>query len=56
MFCTLVISNTEAPLLLGDLVLGPFMYAKGPQLQHWMDMVNRPQETVEQWHRLSRAT
>uniref|UniRef100_A0A3P8W0L9 Synaptotagmin XV n=1 Tax=Cynoglossus semilaevis TaxID=244447 RepID=A0A3P8W0L9_CYNSE len=48
--------NTEAPLLLGDLVLGPFMYAKGPQLQHWMDMVNRPQETVEQWHRLSRAT
>lgn len=46
----------EPPALLGVLVLGPFMYARGPQLQHWMDMVNTPQEPVKLWHRLSRAT
>lgn len=46
----------EPPVLLGVLVLGPFMYARGPQLQHWMDMVNTPQEPVKLWHRLCRAT
>ncbi|KAL3051710.1 hypothetical protein OYC64_001862 [Pagothenia borchgrevinki] len=48
--------RSEPPALLGVLVLGPFMYAKGPQLQHWMDMVNTPQEPVQLWHRLRRAT
>ncbi|XP_068161622.1 synaptotagmin-15 [Antennarius striatus] len=46
----------EPPVLLGVLVLGPFMYARGLQLQHWMDMVNTPQEPVKLWHGLSRAT
>uniref|UniRef100_A0A665VG05 Synaptotagmin-15-like n=1 Tax=Echeneis naucrates TaxID=173247 RepID=A0A665VG05_ECHNA len=48
--------RSEPPSLLGVLVLGPFMYARGPQLQHWMDMVNAPQEPVTLWHGLSRAT
>ncbi|XP_034715351.1 synaptotagmin-15 isoform X2 [Etheostoma cragini] len=48
--------RSEPPALLGVLVLGPFMYARGPQLQHWMDMVNTPQEPVELWHGLGRAT
>uniref|UniRef100_A0A671X8P6 Synaptotagmin XV n=1 Tax=Sparus aurata TaxID=8175 RepID=A0A671X8P6_SPAAU len=48
--------RSEPPVLLGVLVLGPFMYARGPQLQHWMDMVNTPQEPVKLWHRLCRAT
>ncbi|KAJ4940385.1 hypothetical protein JOQ06_026688 [Pogonophryne albipinna] len=48
--------RSEPPALLGVLVLGPFMYAKGPQLQHWMDMVNTPQEPVQLWHKLRRAT
>ncbi|XP_077959421.1 synaptotagmin-15 [Gasterosteus aculeatus] len=47
---------SEPPALLGVLVLGPFMYARGQQLQHWMDMVNTPQEAVELWHGLGRAT
>ncbi|KAM9336931.1 synaptotagmin-15 [Symphorus nematophorus] len=47
--------RSEPPVLLGVLVLGPFMYARGPQLQHWMDMVNTPQEPVKLWHGLSRA-
>ncbi|XP_042253598.1 synaptotagmin-15 [Thunnus maccoyii] len=48
--------SSEPPTLLGILVLGPFMYARGLQLQHWMDMVNTPQEPVKLWHGLSRAT
>lgn len=48
--------HSEPPALLGVLVLGPFMYARGPQLQHWMDMVNTPQEPVELWHGLGRAS
>ncbi|XP_059180632.1 synaptotagmin-15 isoform X1 [Centropristis striata] len=48
--------RSEPPVLLGVLVLGPFMYARGPQLQHWMDMVNTPQEPVQLWHALGRAT
>nr|XP_046233096.1 synaptotagmin-15 [Scatophagus argus] len=48
--------RSEPPALLGVLVLGPFMYARGPQLQHWMDMVNTPQEPVKRWHGLRRAT
>ncbi|XP_031700008.1 LOW QUALITY PROTEIN: synaptotagmin-15 [Anarrhichthys ocellatus] len=47
--------RSEPPALLGVLVLGPFMYARGQQLQHWMDMVNTPQP-VELWHGLGRAT
>ncbi|KAF7668155.1 hypothetical protein LDENG_00027260 [Lucifuga dentata] len=48
--------HSEPPALLGVLVLGPFMYARGPQLQHWMDMISTPQEVVKQRHRLGRAT
>ncbi|XP_053709455.1 synaptotagmin-15 [Synchiropus splendidus] len=48
--------RTDPVVLLGALVLGPFMYARGLQLQHWMDMINAPQESVKMWHGLSRAT
>ncbi|RVE59841.1 hypothetical protein OJAV_G00192400 [Oryzias javanicus] len=49
-------SHPELPYQLGGLVLGPFMYARGPQLQHWMDMVNPAQEPVKLWHGLGKAT
>ncbi|PWA21719.1 hypothetical protein CCH79_00003246 [Gambusia affinis] len=48
-------NRSEPPALLGVLVLGPFMYARGLQLQHWMDMINKAQEPVRMWHRLGRA-
>uniref|UniRef100_H2MX05 Synaptotagmin XV n=1 Tax=Oryzias latipes TaxID=8090 RepID=H2MX05_ORYLA len=48
-------SHSELACQLGGLVLGPFMYARGPQLQHWMDMVNPEQEPVKLWHGLGRA-
>ncbi|XP_054899003.1 synaptotagmin-15 [Poeciliopsis prolifica] len=49
-------NRSEPPVLLGVLVLGPFMYARGLQLQHWMDMINKTQDPVRMWHRLGRAT
>uniref|UniRef100_A0A3P8SID6 Synaptotagmin XV n=1 Tax=Amphiprion percula TaxID=161767 RepID=A0A3P8SID6_AMPPE len=49
-------SGQKPPDPLGVLVLGPFMYARGPQLQHWMDMFNSTQEPIKLWHRLNRAT
>uniref|UniRef100_A0A3Q1FWG7 Synaptotagmin-15-like n=1 Tax=Acanthochromis polyacanthus TaxID=80966 RepID=A0A3Q1FWG7_9TELE len=51
-----VCSGQKPPTPLGVLVLGPFMYAKGPQLQHWMDMINTTQEPIRLWHRLNRVT
>uniref|UniRef100_A0A3B3D6Q8 Synaptotagmin XV n=1 Tax=Oryzias melastigma TaxID=30732 RepID=A0A3B3D6Q8_ORYME len=48
--------NKKLPYQLGGLVLGPFMYARGPQLQHWMDMVNPAQEPVKLWHGLGKTT
>ncbi|KAM9425815.1 synaptotagmin-15 [Pholidichthys leucotaenia] len=48
--------SKEPPTVLGVLVLGPFMYAQGPQLQHWIDMVNTSQGPVKLWHRLHKAT
>ncbi|CAL8301033.1 unnamed protein product [Lota lota] len=47
--------SPECSAVLGVVVLGPFMYARGPQLQHWMDMVNPTQELVKQWHGLGRG-
>ncbi|XP_056433842.1 synaptotagmin-15 [Gadus chalcogrammus] len=47
--------SPECAAVLGVVVLGPFMYARGPQLQHWLDMVNPTQEPVKQWHGLGRC-
>lgn len=46
----------EHEATLGVLVLGPFMYARGPQLQHWLDMLSTPQDTIKRWHALGRAS
>lgn len=37
---------------LGLVVIGPFMYARGRELEHWNDMVSKPLELVKQWHGL----
>ncbi|MEQ2185282.1 hypothetical protein GOODEAATRI_016567 [Goodea atripinnis] len=50
-----LVTEADSPALLGVLVLGPFMYARGLQLQHWMDMINKAQEPVKLWHRLGTA-
>uniref|UniRef100_A0A8C2F443 Synaptotagmin XV n=1 Tax=Cyprinus carpio TaxID=7962 RepID=A0A8C2F443_CYPCA len=42
-------------LLLGIVVIGLFMYARGRELEHWNNMVSKPQELVRQWHPLGSA-
>ncbi|XP_006630987.2 synaptotagmin-15 [Lepisosteus oculatus] len=37
---------------LGLVVIGPFMYARGQEQEHWNDMVSKPQKLIKQWHTL----
>ncbi|KAL0984091.1 hypothetical protein UPYG_G00136970 [Umbra pygmaea] len=46
----------QGPAPIGVVMLGPLMYARGPQLHHWTDMLNTPNELVKQWHGLGRPT
>ncbi|XP_048843119.1 synaptotagmin-15 isoform X2 [Brienomyrus brachyistius] len=39
----------------GLVVIGPFMYARGRELEHWSEMVSKPQELVRRWHGLGSA-
>ncbi|XP_035213775.1 synaptotagmin-15-like [Stegodyphus dumicola] len=34
----------------GRVVIGPFMYARGEQLQHWQEMLSNPRNMVTRWH------
>ncbi|KAJ8023079.1 Synaptotagmin-15 [Holothuria leucospilota] len=38
---------------IGRVVVGPFMYARGKELEHWNEMVSRMKESVAQWHSLT---
>uniref|UniRef100_A0A8D2JIU3 C2 domain-containing protein n=1 Tax=Varanus komodoensis TaxID=61221 RepID=A0A8D2JIU3_VARKO len=38
---------------LGRVVVGPFMYTRGKELEHWNEMVSNPKELVKRWHALS---
>uniref|UniRef100_A0A8C4QAE4 Synaptotagmin 15 n=1 Tax=Eptatretus burgeri TaxID=7764 RepID=A0A8C4QAE4_EPTBU len=35
---------------LGRVLLGPFMYSRGQQLDHWNAMLNNPKDMVKYWH------
>ncbi|CAL1599562.1 unnamed protein product [Knipowitschia caucasica] len=37
---------------LGALILGPFMFARGPQLSHWTEALGAAGGAVERWHQL----
>ncbi|XP_055986408.1 synaptotagmin-15 [Sorex fumeus] len=37
---------------LGRVVVGPYMYARGRELEHWNEMLNKPKELVMRWHAL----
>uniref|UniRef100_A0A8D0L4G5 C2 domain-containing protein n=1 Tax=Sphenodon punctatus TaxID=8508 RepID=A0A8D0L4G5_SPHPU len=53
-----VLQNTEGDKthLLGRVVVGPFMYTRGKELEHWNEMINKPKELIKRWHALSRST
>ncbi|XP_067828440.1 synaptotagmin-15 [Heptranchias perlo] len=53
--CTTTWENRVGSQLLGRVVLGPFMYARGKQLKHWNKIINKPKELVTQWHALSKG-
>ncbi|XP_018081016.1 synaptotagmin-15 isoform X2 [Xenopus laevis] len=38
--------------LLGRVVVGPYMYTRGRELEHWNEMLNRPKDLVKRWHSL----
>uniref|UniRef100_A0A452QUF2 C2 domain-containing protein n=1 Tax=Ursus americanus TaxID=9643 RepID=A0A452QUF2_URSAM len=37
---------------LGRVVVGPYMYTRGRQLEHWDEMLSKPKELVKRWHAL----
>ncbi|XP_066477487.1 synaptotagmin-15 [Tiliqua scincoides] len=53
-----VLQNTEGDetYSLGRVVVGPFMYTRGKELEHWNEMLNKPKELVKRWHALSLST
>ncbi|KAJ7324337.1 hypothetical protein JRQ81_017357 [Phrynocephalus forsythii] len=38
---------------LGRVVVGPYMYTRGKELEHWNEMISKPKELVKKWHALS---
>ncbi|XP_057277590.1 synaptotagmin-15-like isoform X1 [Pezoporus wallicus] len=46
----------EKTHLLGHVVVGPFMYTRGKELEHWNEMISKPKELVKRWHALRHST
>ncbi|NXC66941.1 SYT15 protein, partial [Anhinga anhinga] len=42
----------EKTHLVGHVVVGPFMYTRGKELEHWNEMISKPKELVKRWHAL----
>uniref|UniRef100_A0A669Q3R0 C2 domain-containing protein n=1 Tax=Phasianus colchicus TaxID=9054 RepID=A0A669Q3R0_PHACC len=52
-----VLQNTEQKShVLGRVVVGPYMYSRGKELEHWNEMISKPKELVKQWHALCYST
>ncbi|XP_054436474.1 synaptotagmin-15-like [Pteronotus mesoamericanus] len=49
-------TDGDRSLQLGRVVVGPYMYARGRELEHWTEMLSKPKELVKRWHALSRTT
>ncbi|XP_053442341.1 synaptotagmin-15 isoform X1 [Nycticebus coucang] len=41
---------------LGRVVVGPYMYTRGRELEHWDEMLSKPKELVKRWHALCHTT
>uniref|UniRef100_A0A8C3WJ91 C2 domain-containing protein n=1 Tax=Catagonus wagneri TaxID=51154 RepID=A0A8C3WJ91_9CETA len=41
---------------LGRVVVGPYMHARGKELEHWNEMLSKPKELVRRWHALCPTT
>lgn len=51
-----VVVAGQSPLvkdeILGHVIIGPFMYARGEQLLHWQEMLTNQRSPVTKWHGL----
>uniref|UniRef100_A0ABI7WNB1 C2 domain-containing protein n=1 Tax=Felis catus TaxID=9685 RepID=A0ABI7WNB1_FELCA len=52
----LQVTEGEKSHVLGRVVVGSYMYARGKQLEHWDEMLSKPKELVKRWHALCRTT
>nr|XP_021491666.1 synaptotagmin-15-like [Meriones unguiculatus] len=52
----LQITEGDKSYPLGRVVVGPYMYTRGKELEHWEEMLRKPKELVKRWHALSRST
>ncbi|KAB1270890.1 Synaptotagmin-15 [Camelus dromedarius] len=41
---------------LGRVMVGPYMYTRGKELEHWNEMLSKPKELVRRWHALCHTT
>ena len=39
--------------IIGRTTLGPFMFARGKELQHWNEMLACPKQQISYWHKLA---
>uniref|UniRef100_A0A8C4X915 Synaptotagmin-15-like n=1 Tax=Erpetoichthys calabaricus TaxID=27687 RepID=A0A8C4X915_ERPCA len=51
----LCLSVYEGICFVGCVLLGPYMYARGKELDHWTDMISKPKELVKEWHILRKT-
>ncbi|KAM8924576.1 synaptotagmin-15-like, partial [Pelodytes ibericus] len=54
--CVLQSKDGDKNHLVGRVVVGPFMYTRGRELEHWNEMLNKPKELVKRWHTLCIST
>lgn len=52
----LQITEGDKSYPLGRVVVGPYMYTRGKELEHWNEMLRKPKELVKRWHALCRPT
>lgn len=50
----LQITEGDKSYPLGRVVVGPYMYTRGKELEHWNEMLRKPKELVKRWHALCR--
>ncbi|ETE69023.1 Synaptotagmin-15 [Ophiophagus hannah] len=48
-----VLQGDDETSALGCVIVGPFMYTRGKELEHWNEMISKPKELVKRWHALS---
>ena len=43
----------EEDKLIGRVLLGGMMYARGKECEHWTEMISHPRQMIKYWHSVS---